>query len=209
MSDRHRTVLGLFALIACSVLPGCNQRLLQERDALFAENQGLSEQLTSARAELAAEQGRTASLQAQLDSSSKPTISMEETGFSDIAGIDVIQGAGTLTVRVPGDILFSSGRVDLKNSAQNTLAQIAGVLQSQYTHNTVRIAGHTDTDPIKKSGWKDNLELSLQRAAAVQRYLKTQGIDASRMYSAGYGAIRPAASKAKSRRVEIVVVQNE
>ena len=70
MSDRHRTVLGLFALIACSVLPGCNQRLLQERDALFAENQGLSEQLTSARAELAAEQGRTASLQAQLDSSS-------------------------------------------------------------------------------------------------------------------------------------------
>ena len=212
MSDCHRTLLWSFALIACSVLPGCNQRLLQERDALFAENQGLSEQLTSARAELAAERGHTANLQAQLDSSrlsSKPTMSLEETGFSDIAGIDVIQGAGTLTVRVPGDILFSSGRVNLKNSAQNTLSQIAGVLQSQYTHNTVRIAGHTDTDPIKKSGWKDNLELSLQRAAAVQRYLKTQGINATRMYSAGYGATRPAASKVKSRRVEIVVALQE
>ena len=212
MSAHHRTLLfSVGLLVAAVVLPGCNQRLQQERDALFTQNRELQDKLDQARADLAAAQGKNTGLLAELDAlrNQPAAVSIEQTGFSDIAGVDVIQGAGTLTVRVPGDVLFSSGRVDLKNSAKQTLGQIAGVLQSEHPHNTVRIAGHTDTDPIKKSGWKDNLELSLQRAAAVQRYLESQGIDSDRMYSAGYGETRPAESKDKSRRVEIVVVLQE
>ena len=209
MSHRHRTFVFALGLAAAAVLPGCNQRLIQERDALFSENQELNEQLAAAQSQLLAAQGRSASLQSELDSLrlESESIMPAETGFSNIDHVDVIQGAGTLTVRVPGDILFASGRVGLKNSAKRTLGEIAGVLQSEFTHEQVRIEGHTDTDPIKKSGWKDNLELSLQRAAAVQRYLESQGISGDRIYSAGFGATLPRETKAKSRRVEIVVIK--
>ena len=134
---------------------------------------------------------------------------MAATGFEGIEGIETIRSGGTVTVRVPGDVLFASGKVDLKSNAQKTLGQIANVVQSQYSGQTIRVEGYTDTDPIKKSKWKDNLELSLQRAAAVQRYLETRGISKDRMYSAGFGDTHPQATKAKSRRVEIVVIEYE
>ena len=110
---------------------------------------------------------------------------------------------------MPGDILFDSGKVDLKGSAKSTLNQIAGVIRSEYSGNTVRVEGYTDSDPIRKSKWKDNLELSLQRAAAVHRQLQSQGIAAENMYAAGFGEARQRGSKDKSRRVEIVVVLQE
>ena len=73
------------------------------------------------------------------------------------------------------------------------------------------VVGHTDTEPIKKSSWKDNLELSAQRALSVTRYLMDHGIPDKQVEASGCGSARPVASnstadgKAKNRRVEIVV----
>jgi chemotaxis protein MotB len=73
------------------------------------------------------------------------------------------------------------------------------------------VVGHTDTDPIQKSSWKDNLELSAQRALSVARYLMEHGIPDKQLRAAGCGPARPVASnataegKARNRRVEIVV----
>ena len=59
----------------------------------------------------------------------------------------------------------------------------------------------------------DNWDLSSKRALAVLHYLETKGIDASRLFFAGFGQHRPfatgtdAAAKARNRRVEIVVVE--
>jgi len=84
-------------------------------------------------------------------------------------------------------------------------------LQSQYSGKQIDIVGHTDADPIKKSKWKDNWELSTQRALSVVRYLIKRGIPEDRIRASGCGAARPIASnatvsgKAKNRRVEIVV----
>ncbi|MCG8508124.1 MAG: OmpA family protein, partial [Rhodospirillales bacterium] len=138
------------------------------------------------------------------------TIVVEQpSGFDAIEGVETIRSAGAITVRVPGDVLFASGKVDLKSSARQTLSRIASVIQSEYPGNMVRVEGYTDTDPIRRSNWKDNLELSLQRAAAVHRYLQSQGISADRMYAAGYGETQPLGTKAQSRRVEVVVVLQE
>ncbi|MFW6165879.1 MAG: OmpA family protein [Ralstonia sp.] len=41
---------------------------------------------------------------------------------------------------------------------------------------------------------------------AVERYLQSQGISGEQMYSAGFGEAKPRETKAKSRRVEIVVI---
>ena len=192
---------------------GCtDSRLKAERAAYHAENTELQERLQRAYAARDALAVENETLRAQIDAASQrpapaPAPPAEANKFAGIEGIEVIPGAGgEVTVRVPGDVLFASGKVDLRANAKRTLAQIAGVLQRDYASQTIRIEGYTDSDPIRKSKWKDNLELSLQRAAAVHRYLATQGIDADRMYAAGFGEAKPQSSKAQSRRVEIVVV---
>lgn len=75
----------------------------------------------------------------------------------------------------------------------------------------VDVVGHTDSDPIKKSKWKDNWQLSAERALAVLRYLNSKGISSEKIRAVAAGSSRPVASnksssgKAQNRRVEIVV----
>ena len=119
--------------------------------------------------------------------------------------------AGTVTVTLPNTILFSSGKATLKNATITELDHIQSVLDQQYSGREIDIVGHTDSDPIKKSKWKDNLELSAQRALTVTRYLIKRGISEANIRAVGCGASRSIASnastsgKARNRRVEIVV----
>ena len=75
----------------------------------------------------------------------------------------------------------------------------------------IGIEGHTDNQPIAKSGWKDNWELSLARARSVLTTLVAHGVAPNRIAATGYGEYRPISSndtakgRAKNRRVEIVV----
>ncbi len=218
--SRQYALVLLLVLVGLSSI-GC-QRQRAERDALWdqaTEQQAEIERLRQANDALMIDaadaprlRARVAELEAQLAAARAtpgPTTNRGDTGFEDIDDVEAERSGNTVTVRVASDILFASGKVDLKRTAQSTLAEVAGVLRSQYAGNTIRVEGYTDTDPIRKSGWKDNLELSLQRAAAVHRYLQQRGIDAERMYAAGFGATNTRGSKAASRRVEIVVVLGE
>ena len=72
--------------------------------------------------------------------------------------------AGTITVTLANTILFDSGKATLKSATSKELDHILGVLKDKYSGKTVDVVGHTDTEPIKKSSWKDNWELSAQRA---------------------------------------------
>ena len=218
MGSMSRFGLMALTLATFTLTTGCTSgRLKQERDALYIQNQELQEELTRARMALDESEQRRMDmqsdrdrLQGQLaDAAAAPTYvdNSSTNKFDAIPGVEAFERDGEIAVRVEGDVLFSSGKVDLKSSAKSTLGRVAGILKSDYAGQTIRIEGYTDSDPIKKSKWKDNLELSLQRAAAVQRYLKQQGIPSSRMYSAGFGSNKSQASKSKSRRVEIVVIQ--
>ena len=109
-------------------------------------------------------------------------------------------------VEVAGDVLYASGKADLKSSSKQTLDQIARTILQRYPSNEIRIAGHTDNDPIRKSGWKTNERLAAERALSVEEYLATRGIDKDRMHVASYGPARPKGSKKDSRRVEIVIL---
>lgn len=206
-------------LVSISLLSvGC-QRPIAERNALMNQNREAQAEinrlrlaldaamadLTAANAEISRLLAENARLRAAKAPTPVPTTN-RPTGFENIDGVDSERKGNTVTVRVASDILFSSGKIDLKSTAKSTLNDVAGVLSSQYAGKSIRVEGYTDTDPIKKSKWKDNLELSLQRSASVHRYLQTRGLDASRMYAAGFGAEKPLGSKAASRRVEIVVV---
>ncbi len=214
--------IGLLMLIVITSLlsTGCNRSLVAENEALIAQNNELQELRTQNLALLASLRDENDALQKEYDNlknqltSANAAVVDANTGFGSIANIDVTSGAhGEIIVRVPGDVLFDAGRINLKSAAKTTLQQVASVLKHDYQGRTIRIEGYTDTDPIKKSGWKDNLELSLKRAAAVHRYLQSQGVN-WKIYSAGFGKEHPIApnatlaGKKKNRRVEIVVIMN-
>ena len=121
--------------------------------------------------------------------------------------------AGTVTVTLPNTILFASGSAALKNTTKE-LDQVISVIKSQYSGRRIDVVGHTDTDPIRRSGWKDNWELSAERALSVVRYLVQNGVSDDLVRACGSGSANPVASnsssagKAKNRRVEIVVYMN-
>ncbi|MEX0746114.1 MAG: OmpA family protein [Phycisphaeraceae bacterium] len=213
MSHRIKTLSLLGVLMVGLVsLSGCQvQRLQEERDALWVQNDELQDELNRTRSALDQSEADRRELLAELERAGnnrpaepapQPT---GESGFRDIAGVETIESHGKVTVRVPGDVLFAPGQVELRQQARQTLNEVARVIQNEYAGKTVRVEGYTDPDPIRQSGWADNLELSLQRSAAVHRHLQSQGIDPERMYAAGFGETHPRGSKEQSRRVEIVV----
>ena len=112
---------------------------------------------------------------------------------------------------LPNAILFSPGKATLKKATSVELNHILSVLQQKYAGRQIDIVGHTDSDPIRKSKWKDNWELSAQRALAVLRYMINRGISPERVRAVGRGESQAIASnatssgKARNRRVEIVV----
>jgi outer membrane protein OmpA-like peptidoglycan-associated protein len=110
-----------------------------------------------------------------------------------------------LIVNMP-DVLFDIGKADLKPTARERLAKIAGILLS-YPDIKVEIDGYTDS-----TGSLDfNERLSQSRADSVRSYLGGQGVKSDSMTTQGFGPNNPIASnetasgRQQNRRVEMVV----
>lgn len=148
-----------------------------------------------------------AQLQSELQLA-RDQLQQKETFTHGFTGEDVTIDVdrGTITVPIGSDVLFDAGKVTLKKASKGRLKKIADVIFSDYPDKEVWVVGYTDTDPIKKSGWKDNWELSAERALAVARYLISQKVPAEQLAVVGRGEFHPIGkSKTASRRVEIVV----
>lgn len=131
-------------------------------------------------------------------------------------GVKVMEReGGGATLVIASDITFNAGRADLNQKAEATLGKVVQTLKETKGLGRIRVEGHTDSDPIRKSGFKDNEALSLARANTVQNFLIKQGIDETIVEVEGYGDGQPAApndtpeGKARNRRVEIVLVGGE
>jgi len=130
-------------------------------------------------------------------------------------GVSVKIKGGHISVVLPSSILFNSGQTKLKKAATSSLAKVCSVLKKDFPNETIRIEGHTDSDPIKrtKQVYSSNWELSAARAATVLHYLTDNcHLDPKKLYLSGFGEYQPVASnkvksgKKKNRRVEIVVL---
>ena len=132
--------------------------------------------------------------------------------FEGIQGVRVETNGSGATIVLASDVSFGSGRTDLSTKAQSTLKRVAVALKGAAGVGQVRIEGHTDSQPIKKSGFASNEELSLARARNVEKFLLHQGVSGAVMSVEGYGEAKPIASnttktgRASNRRVEIVIV---
>ena len=136
-------------------------------------------------------------------------------GFGENYDVVFDPSAGTLKVTLKSAGLFTPGEAVLKKTVYPDLTHIADVLKSQYSSAEVAVVGHTDSDPIRKTQWKDNWELSAHRAFSVLRYLTNKGVAKDQIWAVARGATQPVASnltpsgKARNRRVEIIVNLSE
>ncbi|MDR2583616.1 MAG: OmpA family protein [Fibromonadaceae bacterium] len=170
------------------------EKLNKEKLAELAAKQKAIEDAQKALAEkdslLAAQK---AEAQKKLDALNSKAISV----FRDARG----------TILSMSDILFETGKADLKQELRENLSAIGAILQSLLTESLVIVEGHTDN-----VGSADfNQKLSEQRAHAVMQYLIERGVAANRMKAIGYGLTKPVADnktkegQARNRRVELVI----
>lgn len=212
---KKKTIALLTCCVLFTLLPGCVN--WEERyKALSVEHENLKGLLERERAEkgmladqVTQGQQTIEELQRQIEEQKKTPA--DATGFGEGYDVAFDPEAGTITVTLPNAILFDSGKETLKTATSRELDHIYSVLREKYADKPIDVVGHTDTDPIRKSKWKDNWELSAQRALTVARYLIKQGVDEEKIRAVGCGESRPitsnsnASGKAKNRRVEIVV----
>ncbi|UCE59420.1 MAG: OmpA family protein [Phycisphaerales bacterium] len=208
---RVTTVLGVILLVS-----GCTNGMRERITILEEANSNLTEQLNYNRSELddayaqrdelsnqVAQANREAeALRAQLESQPEPQV--QAPGWTAVPG-----GA---MIAIEGSVLFAPGRAVLRKESRKTLAEIISAVQGEYTGKDVLVFGHTDNQPIRKSGWTDNWQLSTERSLAVVRYLQSQGISPERLAACGCGEYRPLvdnssqANQARNRRVEIFAI---
>ncbi len=104
------------------------------------------------------------------------------------------------------DVLFDTGKYDLRQTAREKLARLSGIILA-HQGLKLEVEGHTDsvgTDEV-------NQKLSEQRASGVRTYLVEQGLPGDNVTAKGFGKTMPvaandtAAGRQKNRRVEIIV----
>ncbi len=129
----------------------------------------------------------------------------------DAGTIKVEFRKGRLVVKMASEILFASGKTELKEEAFATLTELSSAL-SQVKDRDFLVAGHTDNVPIKTARFKSNWELSTARAVSVVKYLIEQGFPTDHIGAAGFGENDPVADNAtdegkqQNRRIEIILM---
>jgi outer membrane protein OmpA-like peptidoglycan-associated protein len=115
-----------------------------------------------------------------------------------------------LITKLKSDILFDTGKSDLKPQAKENIAQLAAIMK-KYPENVLTVKGYTDSTGSDKV----NVPLSKKRAEAVQAHLVANGVPGATVSSLGLGASNPVDSGktkdalSKNRRVEIEVTVDE
>ncbi len=107
-------------------------------------------------------------------------------------------------------VLFGFDRADLTAQAKTNLDKLTNILQ-KYPDTNIEVLGHTDS----KGTDNYNQSLSERRASSVSTYIRTQGVNSSRLSTRGLGESDPKTSndtdagQAENRRVEFVITANQ
>lgn len=196
----------------CDAQIAARQKEIDELKAKLAEAEGkMSAQDEATKAELdelrrqrAASEARLKLLEEFLSKFKK----MIESGK-----LDITVRRGQIVLVLGTDILFDTGKTEIKPDGVKALTEIADVLKT-VGGRRFQIAGHTDNVPIKTTEFPSNWELSTARGVAVVKLLMQKGVRGEALSAGGYAEFDPAQAnaneqgKAKNRRIEIVLVPN-
>ena len=179
-------------------------RLTAERGQLSAGLQDAKTRLEELRKQKAAAEARAATFRNLVE---------RLRAMIDSGQLKVIIRDGRMLIALPDDVLFDSGKTDIKPQGQEALAKVGTVLATLSDRHFL-VAGHTDNVPIRSGRYKSNWELSTARAIEVTQFLISKGMKAQVLAAAGYSEFDPISAndtpehRAQNRRIEIVLQPN-
>jgi len=140
---------------------------------------------------------------------SKQTVKAKD--LEHFASVELVPDKAVRII-LTGDLLFDTGKADLKPKARWLLETIAEIIRQ--VPYMVSVVGHTDNVPIHSDKFPTNWELSAIRACEVARFLiEEMRIPAERFYVSGHSYHQPvnpndtAKNRAANRRVEIIITK--
>jgi len=205
MSGKRYFLVGVIALIMSGLMvSGCAVNFYKQSPRSKKKIKDLKVKIDDLEAQRIEERRRFKEVKLMLEKRLKEQISDRSVSLKmDDRGLVII---------LSDDILFDSGKAEIKKDAYPVLDKVAKIIKIEVPNKNIGIGGHTDNVPIKHSGWKSNWELATARATNVLHYLSKKGVPARRLSATGYGEHHPIASnltkvgRAKNRRVEIVIL---
>jgi len=170
-----------------------------------AQTQAAQAQAAQAQAQVAqdqvqAERRRSEDQQRQLDAERERANRMQH----DLESLAAKSTARGVVVTLQ-DVLFDSGKAQLRSGGLRSLERVAGVLKN-YPERRLLIEGFTDSQGSESY----NLELARRRADTVKQQLQALGIPDQRVETHAYGEAFPVADnetaegRQQNRRVELL-----
>jgi chemotaxis protein MotB len=187
------------------------EKLGQNVDNLVKERGQLTQSVTETTARLEELRKQKAAADARLQTFRNLVAKLRS--MIDSGQLKVVIRNGRMIIALPNDILFDSGKTDVKPDGKKALAGVAQALSTVGDRDFL-VAGHTDDLPIKTAQFPSNWELSTRRAVEVVHYLISQGMKPKVLAAAGYGEFDPSVpntspqNRAQNRRIEIVLQPN-
>jgi flagellar motor protein MotB len=214
-------ILAALSLAAAAVSGvGCAVPNWQAKaEQLQRENEDLERQRAQAEADLMAARARVEAL--ERNRSAAPAAVPSRAGVTpapyeipaELDGkVQIRRRGGDTVIDVPSDVFFASGSSVLNRDGEKTMGAIVDFIKRNHPGGMIRVEGHSDADPIRrtKSKYHCNWELSFERAHAVVHWMVDKGqFDPHRVVCEAHGEFHPVdpANKSKNRRVEIVIAR--
>ena len=150
--------------------------------------------------------------QRQMETQRRKTLEQALAGPLAAGRVTLVNGR----IGINGSVLFALNSDQLQPEGRDVLKSLAGPLTAylRASDQILMVSGFTDDSQVRGAsrGFADNWELSAQRALTVTRALIDEGIPASSVFAAAFGAEQPVSSnaddagRARNRRVEIAPV---
>ena len=134
--------------------------------------------------------------------------------YGELEGISAKMTDKGLLITFDDKYLFAPGSASLNAEAKKLIDKVGVLICKKFVLHSMRVEGHTDSNPIKSAIYPSNWELSSARSSAVVRYMISRFHFMPNLFSAiGFADTRPlekSRSKADpiNRRVEILILKN-
>lgn len=138
--------------------------------------------------------------------------------YNDTEGLEleIVRTDSEIRIRLSNNLLFSPEEADIYENSTATLREIVRIIKSNdEALNMIVMEGNTDNLPITTGRYRDNFELSIERALNVLYFFRYEGdFQPNKLVPMGYGEYNPVATndtdvgRAKNRRTDILLIKS-
>ncbi|MDW7667982.1 MAG: flagellar motor protein MotB [Bacillota bacterium] len=138
--------------------------------------------------------------------------------YNDLEGLEleIARTDSEIRIRLSNNLLFSPEEADIYENSTETLREIVNIIKSyDETLDAIVMEGNTDDLPITTGRYRDNFELSIERALNVLYFFRYEGdFQPEKLIPMGYGEYNPVATnetaegRAKNRRTDILLIKS-